>query len=57
MYQLKQANRILATHKTRRQCVIEAYERGLVVYGRGKETLIDGVTIEPTTENKEAASQ
>lgn len=45
-YQLKQAATILATHKTRRQCVIEAYERGLVVYGRGKETLIDGVTIE-----------
>lgn len=45
-YRLRHNDTTLATHKTRRQCVIEAYERGLVVYGRGKETLIDGVTIE-----------
>lgn len=53
MWQLKQSNRVLATHKTRRQCVIEAYERGLVVYGRGKETLMDGITIERTIEEVE----
>lgn len=52
MYQLKQATRILAIHKTRRQCVIEAYERGLVVYGRGGETLVDGVTIEEVDDGK-----
>jgi hypothetical protein len=47
MWLLKRGDDVLAKHPTRRQCIMEAYERGLVVYiGRGKETLVDGVTIE-----------
>ncbi|GGE18534.1 hypothetical protein GCM10011390_42140 [Aureimonas endophytica] len=46
IYVLRQDGREIARHSTRRACVVEAMERGLVVHvADTANRLIDGVTI------------
>ena len=50
MWLLKKDGEVLATHVAPRQCIIEAYERGLVGAYRGKRSLVEGVTIEEASD-------
>lgn len=45
-YAVKVDGETVVEHQTREQCIIEAYERGLVLKSLQYRALADGVTIE-----------